>query len=231
MFIWIFRVCSILRITLVGSYCQFECNLRHLETPRGHLEDCKWFLVFMSEFHCCWRLLVSTGDHCCIYMLYLWASLLKEQSAVTTAVSSADLLMRQQQMSWHWQTCIHLRMFSSLFWLIAIIQLPLCRVPSLVLTILRMPLILAAKFYQKKGWKAHHLHHLIFWIQELTLFCLVLVDGGRRKEVKVRNLWLSLFTSWWPNCGERSVVMGVGLGETALFHKDTLQISSSLLHK
>lgn len=182
MFIWIFRVCSIIRIILVGSYCQFECNLRHLETPRGHLEDCKWFLVFMSEFHCCWRLLVSTGDHCCIYMLYLWASLLKEQSAVTTAVSSADLLMRQQQMSWHWQTCIHLRMFSSLFWLIAIIQLPLCRVPSLVLTILRMPLILAAKFYQKREGR--------------LIICTIWSSGFKS------NIVLSCPSGWWKE--ERS---------------------------
>lgn len=227
MFIWIFSMCSIPRVTLVGSCYEFECNFRHPESPRGQLEDCKWFLVSMWEFPCCWRLLVSTGDHCCIYMLHSWVSLLKEQSAVTTAVSSADLLIRQQQMSWHWQTCIHLRMFSSLFWLIAIIQLPLYRVHSLVLTILRMPLILAAKFYQKREGRLIICTDLLD--SRVTLLCLVLVDGGRRKKVKVRNLWLSLFTSWWPNCGERRVVMTVGLGVArtlVLFHKDT---SDSLL--
>lgn len=155
--------------------------------------------------------------------------MLKEQSAVTTALLSADPLIRQQQMSWHWQTHIHLRMFFSLFWMIAIIQLPLYRVHTLVLTILRVPLILAAKFYQRRERKLIICTDLSD--SRVALLCLVLVDGGRRKEVKVRKLWLSLFTSWWPNCGERNVEMGVCLGVATLFHKDTLQIPSSLLHK
>lgn len=153
--------------------------------------------------------------------------MLKEQSAVTAAVSSVGLLIRQPQMSWHWQTCLHLRMFSSLFWLIAIIQLPLYRVHSLVLTILRMPLILATKFYQKREGRLIICTDLLD--SKVTLLCLALVDGGRRKEVKVRNLWLSLFTSCSQTVG--SVEMGVCLGVTTLFHKGTLQIPSSLLRK
>lgn len=161
----------------------------------------------MWGFHCCWRLLVSTGDQGCIDMLLSWASLLEEQSAVTAALLSADLLIRQPHTSWHWQTCIHLRMFSSLFWMIAIIQLPLYRVHSLVLTILRVPLVLAAKFYQKSEGRLIICTDLLN--SRVTFLCLVLEDYGRRKEVKVRNLWVSLFTNWWPNCGERNVEMGV----------------------
>lgn len=113
-------------------------------------------------------------------LLHLYAALMSilAEGAVTTAVSSADLLIRQQQMPWHWQTCFHLRMFSSLFWMIAVIQLPLYRVHSLVFTILRMPLILAAKFYQKKEGRLIICTDLLD--SGVTLFCLVLVEGGRK---------------------------------------------------
>lgn len=82
-------------------------------------------------------------------------------------------------MSWHWQTCIHLRMFSSLFWMIAIIQLPLYK-HSLVLTILRMPLILtdASELYQKREGRLIICTDLLD--SRVTLLCLVLVEGGRK---------------------------------------------------
>lgn len=117
-----------------------------------HHEACKWPFVSMWEFHCFWRLLVSTGDQCCIYMLHLWASSLKEQSAVITAASSADLLIKQQQMSWHWQACTHLRMFSSSFQMIAVIQLSLYEHCSTCYTE-ECPDFVAAKSYQKREGK------------------------------------------------------------------------------
>lgn len=122
-------------------------------------EGCWWVLETTVTFICCtrehpcWR----SSYNCCIIS---WSA----DKAAANALALADLLSSQDVL------------FP--FLMIAVIQLPLYRVYSLVFTILRMPLILAAKFYQKKEGRLIICTDLLD--SGVTLFCLVLVEGGRK---------------------------------------------------
>lgn len=109
-------------------------------------------------------------------------------------------------MSWHWQTYIHFRMFSSFFWMIAIIQLPFYRVHSLVLPILRMPLILAAKFYQKREGELIICTDILD--SRVTLLCLSRLwkeEGSQSKEIVAEFVHKLVAKLWGEKCGNGCV--------------------------